>query len=140
MRAGATFGEFFDCTMSKEEWDQKVEPFYGLMANYIAMQKKRLGGTFTVAHAVATKNGRTILRNKIGSNLVFIVLHMTKECQQERLQQRHGDNIGEGMENINSYYEPAEDDEENTFNLTIDKGMTENDVMQKVLDIVKELK
>ena len=139
LKASAKFGAF-NGLMSKEEFDKMTRPYYELMAGDIRRQKKRLGGTFAVAHAVATRNGRSLLRNHLGSDLVFIVLNMTKECQHERIKKRHLGKVGKSLENMHKLYEPGEEDEENTFNLSIEEGMTREDVMQKVLAIVKDIK
>ena len=37
---------------------------------------------------------RDLIRNILGPDLVFVVLNMTKECQEKRLHERHGDGIG----------------------------------------------
>ena len=140
MKAGEKLGEACNGPLEKEEFDEIMIPYYELMAEDIIRQKKRLGGTFAVAHCVLTKNGRSMLRKHLGSDLVFINLNMTKECQAERIKQRHGDNVGEAWESFFNLYEPGEDDEENTFKVTIEDGMTKDDVLQKVLNIVKDFK
>ena len=40
---------------------------------------------------------------------------------------------------MHKLYEPGEEDEENTFNVSIEEGMTREDVMQKVLAIIKDI-
>ena len=41
-----------------EAFDKAVRPLYTAMANDIIRQKKRLGGDFAIAHAVATRASR----------------------------------------------------------------------------------
>ena len=75
----------------------------------------------------------------MGPNLVFIVLNLTRKCTSARLKDRHGDSVGEGLENIHSIYQPAGVDEENAFNVDVDEEMTKEDVMQEVLKITATL-
>ena len=100
---------------------------------------KKQALNFAVAHAVATRNGRDYLKQLMGPNLVFIVLNLTRKCTSARLKDRHGDSVGEGLENIHSIYQPAGVDEENAFNVDVDEEMTKEDVMQEVLKITATL-
>ena len=72
---------------------------------------------------------------------MFIVLNLTKNCQQKRLKGRHGE--GENAEktnkmfaNIYDLYEPAGEDEEGAHNVTISEDMSPDDVMKLVLEKV----
>ena len=96
--------EFFNGNMSMEAFEETVQPYYKAMAEDITRQKKRLGGSFAVAHAVATVKSRDFIRSHMGPELVFIVLNMTQECQKERLKQRHGDTVGDAMINMFKMY------------------------------------
>ena len=109
---------------------------------FITKQRKRLGGDWAVAHAIFSRTQRDKLRQKLGPELVFIVLNMTKECQKKRLKARHGDAIeglNEVMNNMFDLYEPARDDEKNTFNVVITEDMTPDDVLNKVFQIISNL-
>ena len=118
---------------------EKAKPIYKVMAEDIVRQKRRLGGTFAVAQAVVNRNIRDHLRTVIGQDLIFIVMNMTKECQSERLGERHGEGeVGEGLEEIHSNYEPAGKDEEGTYNVTIERGMSKQDVLQKVMLVINK--
>ena len=103
-------------------------------------QRKRLGGNWAIAQAVFTKAQRDILRQHIGSDLIFIVLNLTRECQKKRLAARHGDDIHEDLvqmlEKFYDLFEKAGEDEPNTYNLTITEDMTVDDVMNKIFDII----
>ena len=136
LSAAKNMEEFFGGNMSIEAFEETVQPYYQAMAEDITRQKKRLGGSFAVAHAVATVKSRDFIRSHMGPELVFIVLNMTQECQKERLKQRHGDTVGDAMINMFKMYEPAKEGEKNTFNVTIDQGMSKEDVMEEVLKIV----
>ena len=128
---------FFSGQMSANEFEEAIKPLFKAMADDIAKQKKRLGGDFAVAHAVPTFNCREFIRSLMGPDLVFIVLNMTQECQKERIFQRHGDTVGDMMSSLHKMYEAAKDGEENAYNVTIDQGMSREDVMKEVLKIVE---
>ena len=125
----------------KERIENVCKPFYEAMANDIIKQKKRIGGNWAIAQAVFSRNQREFIREKIGSNLVFIVLNMTKECQLYRIKSRHGDSLGEAFFNTMAKYaelcEPAGEDEENAYNVTITENMTRDDVIKKILEIAQ---
>ena len=97
-----------------------------------------------IAQAVFSRRQRDKLRKIIGPDLVFIVLNMTKECQMKRIKGRHGDSpmLEEFMRVLVKYAEmcePAGDDEENAFNVTISEDMSKDDVVKKVLEVVNNL-
>ena len=52
-------------------------PMYHEIAKDLVKQRKRLGGNWAIAQAVFTKAQREILRQNIGSDLIFIVLNLT---------------------------------------------------------------
>ena len=68
----------------------------------------------------------------MGPDLVFVVINMTQECQKERLKERHGESVGDLMEKMFNLYEPTGEDEENAFNVTVDTGMSRQDVLKQV--------
>ena len=92
-----------------------------------------------MAHAVATRGSRDYLRKLMGPDLVFVVINMTRECQKERLKERHGESVGDLMEKMFNLYEPAGEDEENAFNIMIEDNMNADNVIDKVMDIIKTL-
>ena len=110
---GSKFHELFSGEVSKEKLSREAKPYYKAMATDIMNQKKRLGGSFAVAHAIATRTSREDLRGWMGPDLVFVVLNMTKECQIERIEERHGGAVGDVLEKLHALYEPAEEDEPN---------------------------
>ena len=124
--------------------EETLNPLYDQMSNHVMIQRKRLGGDMAIAQAVFSRRQRDKLRKIIGPDLVFIVLNMTKECQIKRIQGRHGDSgmLEEFMRVLVKYAEmcePAGDDEENAFNVTISEDMSKDDVVNKVLEIVNNL-
>ena len=85
------------------------------------------------------------MRKELGPDLMFVVLHMTKENQDKRLKGRHGDN--EDAESLNDYptnlhkiYVPATEDEPNSLDLQVTLEMTPEDVIAKILDSLKKSK
>ena len=77
----------------------------------------------------------------LDGDVVFIVLNMTHECQRKRLAQRPGD-TGLNLDFLNDmfrFYEPAGEDENNAFNVTVTEGMSPDDVIEKVQEIVRNL-
>ena len=126
----------------KEHDFESICKFYSLMAKDIDTEQKRIGGDWAVAHAVPTRKFRDHIRKVLGPNLIFIVLHMTKEDQVARIKQRHGDE--EMFVNLltKSYdvFEPAEEDEPNTIPVIITKDMNRDDVVDKINLLVKAYK
>ena len=123
--------------------EENLQPMYDYMSEHVGKQRKRLGGNMAIAQAVFSRNQRDKIRKILGPDLVFIVLNMTKECQNKRVQKRHGDSLGDDFLQILYRYaelcEPAGEDEENAYNVTIMEGMSPEDVIQKILEIVNKL-
>lgn len=122
-----------------EGFGEVTKPLYKFMADDIARQQKRLGGTFAVAHAVARRESRDYIRSLMGPDLVFIVLDTTLECMRERLSARHGGSFDdEKFAEAKKIYEVAGSDEENAYNVTIEKGMDKQDVLKAVLEVISK--
>ena len=124
-----------------KDFDKVAEPMYKAMADDIKKQKKRLGGDFAIAHAVATRASRDFLRQELGSEVVFIVLSLTLECQKKRIMGRHGDaveNVGDVMGDMYKLYEDAADDEPNSYNVVIEETHSPSMVLKAVLNLIKK--
>ena len=84
------------------------------------------------------------MKEILGPDCVFVVLCLSEETQEKRVEKRHQDmdenlkkwvlNLMKGMA---KQYEDAGEDEENAINVRIDPEDTENDVIEKILDAVK---
>ena len=126
-----------------EEAEEKLQPMYDFMAKDIVRQRKRLGGNMAIAEGVFSQSQRNFLRKAIGPDLVFIVLNLTKDCQTKRVNNRHGDSLGEEfiklLINYAEQYEPAAMNEKNAYNISVTEGMSPKDVMEKVIEIVEKL-
>merc|ERR1719189_3552693 len=73
-----------------KEYDfESVANWYTFMCKDIAREQKRIGGDFAVAQAVPTRKLRDHIRKQLGPNLIFVVMHMSKEDQYERVKARH---------------------------------------------------
>ena len=68
---------------------------------------------------------------------------MTKEAQEKRIKARHGEESG-GLNDwlIKAYniYEPAAEDEPNTLDVRVTPEMTPDDVVEKILQCLKNRK
>ena len=67
--------------------------------------------------------------------------HKHVESKVARLRARHGDSIGENssLTRMFKIFKPADEDEVNAFNVTIDGTMSKHDVMNKVLDVIQNI-
>merc|ERR1712018_565734 len=113
---------------------EKLSKFYSAMAENVAAEQKRIGGDFVVAQAVPTRALRDHIRTKLGSNLIFVVLHMSREDQFNRIKARHGDekNMLEMLTKIYDVYEPATEDEPSAVNVVLTGEMTRDQVVEKI--------
>ena len=97
-----------------------------------------------IAQSIFSRKQRDSLRNIIGPDLVFIVLNMSNECQMQRLKNRHGNADDAGwIKILNKFHElsePAEEDEENAFNVDITNEMSPEYVLENILEIISKLK
>ena len=120
----------------------KLCRFYSAMSQDIDTEQKRIGGDWAVAHAVPTRKFRDHIRKQFGPNLIFVVLHMSKEDQVERIKGRHGEEqmFVDMLTKSYDVFEPAEEDEPNTIPILITKDMTREDVADKILQLVKNFK
>ena len=131
----------FQKLIDGQDYDtEKVTEFYSAMCKDIAMQRKKIGGDWVVAHAVPTRKFRDHFRAKLGPDLLFIVLNMTKEDQMGRIKNRHGDEalMNDMLVKAHDIYEAAAKDEPNTIDVWVTKDMSRDDVVDKILDMVKK--
>ena len=124
----------------KGSWDPKAQDMLKMVCKGIEGQKRRLGGDFAVAHVVFSRKSRDLCRKEC-PDIIFITLTMTEECQKKRLQMRHGDNaeIMGFLTKIFDELEPAGNDEENAYNITISEDMTKQDVLNRALEIIAKI-
>ena len=134
------FPEFLAMAEGKKCDYEKISKFYSAMCVDITKGKKRIGGDWAVAQAVPTRELRDHIRSKMGPTLIFVVLYMSKEDQLARLKVRYGDEADmyvNMLSNTYDFFEPATEDEPNAIHLVIKKDMTPDDVVEKILRMVK---
>ena len=72
---------------------------------------------------------------------MFIVLSMSKEHQKGRVMARHGKNFPEEFMHLlikaADLYEPAVAEEENAFNVVITETDSREDVLEKIVQLLK---
>ena len=126
-----------------ENIDEGFAPCIEVLGKEIMHHQSRLGGNMAVALAIFSKKQRQALRETIGPNLVTFVLNMTKEAAKKRLMERHGGSLPEEtldmLNKIHDFHELADEDEENTFNLTITEDMSPQDVLEQAKEILAKL-
>ena len=133
-------GPFMDFIDGKEYDFGKVCEFYRAMCKDIVSEQKRIGGDFAVAQAVPTRAFRDFCRTQFGDNFIFVVLHMSKEDQLARIHGRHGEeggSLNDMLTKVYDLYEPAGEDEKNSIHCLITKDMTREDVVDKILRLLK---
>ena len=79
-----------------------------------------------------------MIRNTLGNDVIFFILHLTQETNHKRLVSRGDEEFIEIVESMAKMYESAGEDEKNAFNVHITEDMTPDDVAQKVLDILEK--
>ena len=133
-------GDFMAFIEGKEYNFENVCRFYSAMSVDIANEQKRIGGDFVVAQAVPTRAFRDHIRTILPPNLIFGVIHMSKEDQMARIKERHGDadkTVTDMLTKMYDLYEPAAEDEPNAIHLLVTKDMNRDDVVAKILQMMK---
>ena len=131
------------------EWDKNevnhvMEIVSEDMANDILKQRQRIGGDWSIAFAVFSRKQRHIIRKILGPDVIFVVLNLTKDCTKKRLAGRHGDGdladkITNTLLEMHKFYEKAGEHEFKSFNIMIEEDMNADNVIDKVMDIIKTL-
>jgi len=113
--------------------------FYSCMCADILRERKRIGGDWAIATVAFTRALRDHIRSVLGPDLIFVILSMDEEEVRKRVTARHHgeEQASELMEPINKLCEPIGDDEENAVSIRVTTDMTKEDVLQKILDLVK---
>ena len=119
---------------------ERLCKFYSWMCEDITREQKRIGGDWVIAQAVPTREIRKHIRSKLGPNLLFVVLHMTKEDQASRIKARHGDDESfvNMLTKLYDVYETAGEDEPNAVTVVIPKDMTRDGVVENILKTVEQ--
>jgi len=132
----------FGNIIAGKEYDKEgAKKYYEAMATDIKNEKKRIGGNFSIAHVLMTREMRDNVRAILGPDVIFILLRMSPEDRRKRVLQRHkGDeNVTQMMDMFEGLMEPAQDGELNTIDLDVTADMTREEVITEVKKKVKEL-
>ena len=84
------------------------------------------------------RRSRDLCRRILGQDVVFIVLNLTKNCVEKRLEVRSGggENSKKSVEigsKMYDLYEAAGEDEEGAHNITITEDMSTDEVLKLIL-------
>jgi len=133
--------EFSNFICQKDYNKEAIKAFYEAMATDVRNEKERIGGTFAIAHLVLTRENRDFVRNILGSDVVFVLLNMSKENMRKRLHVRHhGEETAiRLMETMASLFEPAQEDEVNTFDVVVNADMTREEVVAEIKKKIKSV-
>jgi len=128
--------------MARKEYDMEpILVFYSSLCQDILNERKRLGGDFAITQAVATKEMRDHIRAELGPDLVFVILNLSKDEQEDRAKGRHSGQaeFAEFLSDAHEFFEPAAEDEPNTIEVEITRDLTREDVRKQILDKVDKL-
>ena len=122
-----------------EAWDEMLTgSMMEIICENIMKQKQRFGGDLAVAYATPTRRQRDFIRKCLGSSsLVFVVLNMSRECQEKRLKARHAIEGDEEdvkfLTKLFDFYEKPGEGEPDAVNVCVSDVMTVQDVVEEVL-------
>ena len=117
--------------MFKGEDDYDLFEGYSLVCENILRERKRVGGDWVVAQAVPSRKLRDLIKEKLGPQLMLVVLNLDKELQLERLKPRletFGEELNEAF--VKMKVEPVGDDEQNIVDLKITRDLQIDDVVK----------
>lgn len=141
--AGKAFMKVFEgweFNFDESEEAENIRKFFKLFCEDISREKKRIGGDWAVASAMAlNKEWRQYIRSLMGPDLVIVNLTMSEEATRSRISKRHGENqsITEMLMKVSLLCMSA-DDEEGVVNILIDEKMNEDDVIELILKKTQE--
>jgi len=117
-----------------------VDDFLSSFANDITKERNRVGGDWIIAFAVPDQMSRDLLRSQLGNDLVFVVLTLSPDLQEERLAGRHLDDeeMVNQLSSIYRLYESPGKDEERVLGFDQKPGKSIVQNSQEVLRLVEE--
>ena len=113
----------------------------GLVGNILhSLAKNILHNFCNSIETTKIRGGRQLCRDILGPDAYFIVMNLTKSCQKKRIEARHGSgDMHTMLTKIFDLYEPAGEDEEGAYNVTITEDMTPQDVLKEVLAVIAKI-
>merc|ERR1719427_995517 len=132
---------FGDILAGKDYNKEQLLEYYGHMASDIAREKRRIGGDWAIAHVLVSADVRAFMREKLGSDLIIVVLTMSSSDRRHRILSRHkGDtNSADIMDQFEKVMEGVKENEPNTIELRVNSSMTRDEVVTKIFQKVREL-
>ena len=91
------------------------------------------------------RKSRDLCREYLGGpdNVTFVVMNLTKGCQERRVKDRHGDSaggeFGASLARMFDLFEPAGEDEEGAVNVAVTEDMSREDVLRKVMETIAKM-
>ena len=132
----------FGKLMGGQEYDATaLKKFYQEMAKDILVQKRRIGGLWTVANAVFSREMRDAIREILGEEVIFVTLSLSQEANKKRCEVRHAgedESVIEAMTKSFTLFEAVQGDEDNAADVVITPEMTKNDVVDNVLKAIQK--
>ena len=119
---------------------KQASNFYTHVCKNIKSERNRIGGNWIVAQAVPKKELRDLIRKILGPELTFVMLELTKETQQKRIEARVGGDENEGagvtewISKMYDEFEAYQKDEPNTINISINADMNKEQVVKSILE------
>ena len=132
--------------MKEKEPDEEMGmAYYEALSRHIKLEHERIGGeNWVVSEVAAQRKCRDVARRILGSKCFFVTLSLSEAAQRQRLEKRYSHFGNEQREKMITYqmkqletFEPAASDEPNARHILITPDMDKNDVVQKILEIVK---
>ena len=80
------FAEMAEGNLANEEL---TYPFFKIMAQDIASEKKRIGGDWVVTMALPTRKMRDVIKEECDA--IFVIMIINEEVQAQRIKERHSE-------------------------------------------------
>jgi len=125
-----------------EEYNvEPIEKFYSTLCQNIATEKRRIGGDWVIAHSITSKFFRDHMRKELGPELIFIILHLSREALEARMKVRHSEHkqVSDWLEKLYDLYEPIADNEPKTIQVNIEDGMSREEVAKTIIDMLDKM-
>jgi len=135
----AANAEFMELLSGREFDIEDYRELYTILCDDIMRERKRIGGDWAVAGVAFTRSMRDHIRSKLGKDLLFVILSMDKEEVRKRVTDRHQGNeqAADMADTMSVLCEPIGEHEENAVDVAVTADMTRDDVVNKILDLVK---
>ena len=136
---------FYETLKKYQDPDEPTSlAYYGELAKNVKHEWERIGGqNWVVGQAVSTRKCRDLIKDII-PECIFVSLRVTPEVQLRRLEKRMGHLQKDQRDGIMSLllktlntFEPTGEDEDRAVDVLISSDLSEDEVLEKVLDAIK---